>query len=110
MAHLLLVVTGIVDTTMALLTHTTITQTGQGITTMALLTHATTTQLDQDIMVAARATTGADHLTTDMAATLHHGMAATHTMEKGLHPTSECCQGHSQVCQVIYLHKTLNGI
>ena len=95
MAHLLLMVTGTVDTTMALLTHTTIIQTAQGVTTMALLTHATTTQLDQGIMNVARVTTGADHPTTDMAATLHHIMAATHIMGMGLHPSFEWCLGHS---------------
>jgi len=62
---------------------------------MALLTHATTTQKDQGIMNTPRVITGADHPTTDMAATLHHIMAATHTMGMGLHPTFEWCLGHS---------------
>ncbi|KAL0038810.1 hypothetical protein WJX79_008813 [Trebouxia sp. C0005] len=66
---------------------------GQGVTTVDLLTHATTTLLDQGTMDVARVTTGADHPTTDMAATLHHVITATHTMDKGHHPTSECCLG-----------------
>ncbi|DBA70906.1 TPA: hypothetical protein ACH3X2_011354 [Trebouxia sp. C0005] len=93
MKHLLFAVTGIMDTTTALLTHTTIILKGQGVTTVDLLTHATTTLLDQGTMDVARVTTGADHPTTDMAATLHHVITATHTMDKGHHPTSECCLG-----------------
>ncbi|DBB00305.1 hypothetical protein WJX77_002448 [Trebouxia sp. C0004] len=60
-------------------------------TTMALLTHTTITQKDPGIMNMA---------TTGMAATLHHIKAATHTTDMGLHSTFEWCLGHSHLCQM----------